>query len=412
MTKITSLSKEFRAKPAAPAAAYLVTAIVNVWILYAVNQNVDVNLQFFLAYFLLHVMTSGIEPGNAKSHFSNGGKVEELSHAWVILQTVVTSVFVFPVIYLLAHMLMGPSDNFSQLVWLLPSMIFVGFLTTNYRIVLDCLERHSAAVSLKQLSLILGVVVGVMPGLINVSIEQAIMITLCLRLALLLPFVWSLPLANTGERKPTELVARGGWWQFTSISVVGTLSGSADRLMVASLLPEETGAAYYLIFEIVSKFWFLSYVLGPIIFAQAVRQSNAHFINQSVLAVGVLGLAFVICVAFAVPVLKNYFPDFFEVLGVLTLPLLAFAVSMNGVAQLLASFIQGRGLASALVYRSTAVMILSFPLFYYGTLFYGLSGTVLAWLVKSISELVLFTSIDRSLFQNKQRVGSDLHEAD
>ena len=206
--------------------------------------------------------------------------------------------------------------------------------------------------------------------------------------------------------RPLVLLKDRGWPAMASASVLAAIGGSADRLIGLGLLAPGALAGYFLLYELLSRFWLLPYLAAPVLFARhAGGRASPALSRRLRLATAGAGLAMVgivvLASAFAARPLRQAFG----------LPLgapavaLAIAIVMAAFTQLIVAELQGRRAVRRAMLVVAIGALLAGPLFFVAARLWGVSGLMVGWLVKSIVELVLALASERTV-SRRNRSGS------
>lgn len=184
------------------------------------------------------------------------------------------------------------------------------------------------------------------------------------------------------------VVARGA-------SVIAAVGGSADRFFGLRYLTPEAWAGYFALYEVFSKFWFIPYVVTPILFTRTAggrgSRSLARWALVLTTAGGVLfvgGIVASLMIQPAAPALllgkrlSEHIPN-------PAIVAFAIAVALNSLAQIRIAELQGRGAVHRVIVVSGIGAAISVALFYLGASAFGAPGLLYAWLAKSVVELCL-----------------------
>jgi hypothetical protein len=280
-----------------------------------------------------------------------------------------------------------------------PAIVVAGFCATDLRVLLDLRGDHAGAIALKQGSLAGGMVLaGLLMGF-RAPLGLAVGVSTMARLAPLL--LWGLiepdqgALAEVGGRVG-RLLADRRWLELAAVSLIAAIGGSTDRLFGLRYLGPEAYGGYYVIYEILTKFWLIPYLLGPVVFArQAAGDHGQGFVRVARRLTLAAGAVFVAGVAGALAL----FPDRLAiVIGVSPSALVsfgpailvfAFAVVVSSVCQLRVAELQGAGRPRQAMIAVGLSAALSLPLFFVASRDFGAPGLLTAWLLKQLAELTV-----------------------
>jgi len=394
--------------------AYLVTAValfvIFQWLRYQVPAAV---LQDILSFFFISAVASGIEPGTAKAYLlmqnTNVGKSNIGLLSLLLVSTIkafLASPF-FAVVWFLTNS--GDASNFWYIAWT-PILIIIGFITTDLRVIIDAGERYTHAVWLKQGSLSLGMLVLASAYMAGMSLDIAIGAALLSRLLWLMAFLLMehhhFGRTATSIIEPLVSVEQRRWLDLALTSVLAAISGSIDRILVFMYLPAAEASSFFIISELLTKFWLLPYVLGPIVFAKwATGADGSSFTRGAHVIIVTAGVTFVTIVAFAVYLYPHYIRiilgEAFDVYGIV---LFSMAIVIVSTSQIYLAELQGRGRAKQVVNVFLFITILSVPLFYFCIQVFSLQGLYSAWVIKATIECAfLYYIVTRTMHYEPSR---------
>jgi hypothetical protein len=381
--------------------AYAFTSLTTIGAIFLLRAQVTpTDLQFFLGLLLISGVSAGFDSGTAKAALIRqaGGGPTAWARDILALSALKGAVASVPVGLIWG--VIDPGAEIATLIWALPITV-AGFISTDYRVSLDFAGRHQRALWMKQGSLALGILAAALTLLLNGSITAALVCSVLVRLVWSLAFIalatrcgvpWS-PAAG-GRSSLTHgvraLLGDPRWRSIFLISVLAAVSGNIDRFVVLRLLPSPESGDYFLWYEVITKFWLIPYVAGPILFAKRLRTgpSNALLFG-SMGFTAAAGLVFLAALPAAVILAASWLPAPFNRIDGPTL-LFALAIVVSALAQLMGADLQARGRQAYILFALFTVMVLTPLIFGLGATFYGVSGIYAGWLVKSGLELVLY----------------------
>lgn len=382
--------------------AYLTTAIfLTGAILFLKDGFPPETLKIVLAYIFISGVASGIEPGTAKILLIKAKQSSGLfyfSFKWLLIASILKSVLATPFIALMWLSLQaGGLDAFEIFFYSLVSLI-VGFLTTELRVVFDSNERFATAIWLKQGSLSVGFMVIALALWIGISIEFAIALSLSMR------FIWALifHIVNSIYFQASLFKLRDfrreffdfGWVDLGLVSILAAIGGSIDRIVALRYLNLNDASEYFIIYEILSKFWIIAYLFSPIVFVKSARGVEAlNLIKVIVLGTIFLGILYVSMI-FSV---LNFWPYLVHKIsnGVSSVfGITCFSISMviTSISIIISAYLQGIGKARVALIISFIGMCITGVVFYAFTLYAGILGLYFSWLVKGLIELAMFSA--------------------
>lgn len=381
--------------------AYAFTSLTTIGAIFLLRAHATpAELQFFLGLLLIAGVSAGFDSGTAKAAMIRqaGGGPTAWARDILALSALKGAVASLPIGLIWG--VTDPAIGIAILVWALPITV-AGFISTDYRVSLDFAGRHQQALWMKQGSLALGILAAALVLLLNGSIIAALACSVLTRLGWSLAFIAlatrsGVPWAPEGAARSSladgvrALLSDPRWRSIFLISVLAAVSGNIDRFVVLRLLPSADSGDYFLWYEVISKFWLIPYVAGPILFAKRLRSgpSNALLLGSMGFAAGA-GLAFLAALPAAVTLLAAWLPTPFNRID-LPILLFALAIVVSALAQLMAADLQARGRQAYILFALFTVMLATPVLFGVGATLYGVAGVYIAWLVKSLLELVLY----------------------
>jgi hypothetical protein len=270
---------------------------------------------------------------------------------------------------------------------LTPLICAAGFCATDLRVLLDLRGRHAAAIGLKQGSTSLGVLIATILMITGLSTFLAILVATLARLLILAPLARD-PGPGQGPWSQARLmIVDWRWLEFAGASALSAAGGSIDRLLGLRFLPAAAMGSYYLIFETLSRFWLLPYLLTPILFARRIHgEASGGFIRLSWGLTAIAGGG-ALALLGAVTALDPRLPYFIigRPLDTATFAL-ATAIVICSFTQLRIAELQATGATRRAIWVLTFSLIAAVPLFWYGVRAYGLAGLMWAWLARTLLE--------------------------
>ncbi len=386
--------------------AYLTTSLVLVVVIALLSRALGPDrVQAVLLYVFIATLAAGIEPGTAKAALIRHRNAEGIfamtgaMYRVSVVKAVVLSPLFAGVWWLSQHQPAAPPEG----IWLTPLVVSLGFVATDLRVALDARGRHAAAIWLKQGSLMLAIAVAAAVHAAGADLTLAIGIACVARLLWTAAFVCAAgtPVIDK-TAPPISLAIRDkAWRDLLLASVLGAVAGSVDRFVAFRMLSPEQANAYVLVYEILTKFWLLPYLMVPIIFVSSRRDAQSHrFVKMSYLLIGFAAVPFLLFAA-ALPLLPLAVMRA-AAFDASTILVFAAAVVVNSFSMLMSGQLQGAGNTRGATISTTGglmVAAVAFPLFVH---FLGIAGIFWAWLVKSSLECALF----RCFFGRKYRVWS------
>lgn len=378
------------------ASAYGITTAVLIIVLIFLKGRLDPQaLQAVLSYIFISNIISGLQPGTATAQFLRDKQKKTsycVTYPWIFIGSSVKAILASPFLIVLWYF--TQSKGWGSLIIWTPIIAIVGFMTTDLRTVFDVNGRYAAAIWLKQGSLSIGLFIIALVMVAGFSPHYAIPLSLAARAAWLFTFT-SLGrpyLKNARLSKKIiylELNSRR-WIDIASISVFSALGGSIDRLVALRYLPTTDSNGYFILYEVLSKFLIISYLLSPIVFSKRIRHDTSNFLRKYLFVILSFGIMFfIICCFFSILFSVEIFRNLGTSFNIRIVALFSAAIVVNGIVQLLIANMQGCGLTREVFYFSILSMSLATLSFFLLTSNFHLAGLIAAWLVKGILELIL-----------------------
>jgi hypothetical protein len=378
--------------------AYLLTSLVLLAAAVLMKRSLAPEVtQISLSVVFVATLVSGLEPGTAKAAaVKSSADGPPKAMAGLFWASCAKALIAAPILALLWRV-SAPMVPWTVLSWL-PLIVLTGFVATDFRVLFDVRGEHSAAIWLKQGPIAASFACLAALLLTGQGIAVSVGCSTVLRLVLTLAFLaWRLeerPFAMTRAAwaNAKAMLRDSRWPHFALVSVLAALSGSLDRFVALRTLSATDYNLYFIVFEVLSKFWLLAYLAGPVVFARratgAISKQTMALVHLGIWCVGLLYLL-------AISMFYLGWPSEARVWvgdpgpGLPALLALGGAIVISSSAQLNLIDIQARGgrwMASGL----TGVSLISAGvLFAVCSHHWGFAGLLWAWLAKSTIELVL-----------------------
>ncbi len=384
--------------------AYAATALIVVASIIVLRGVVDAGtVTVVLAAHFAASLAAGLEPGTTKALMLGEARSAAPDIRAVAAASAIKAVAVTPV--LAAVWWIASSRDLALgplLCWSLPLCV-IGFLTTDLRVLLDVAGRYAAAIWLKQGSLSIGILSLLACAWAGYSVSVGLAVSVAAR-TMWLAGGWALVRGadRSGERTPVAPMLRDRHgWNFLATSVLGALGASLDRICAFRFLSPDAAAGYVLIYELLSKFWLLPYLLGPIIFARRVAgQQRAGEVRRAIGLVALAGAGLVFATVLAAGVFPAVAKNLLGELDPVVAPLFAAAVGISSVSQLLLAKAQSDGFTRQVTRTGLVTLIVSLAAFPLLTIAYGGRGVGYAWLIRATLELILLATIAKERADN------------
>ena len=382
-------------RAAITAGAYVTAALVVVLTFLALKGRVEPRvLQALLGYFFIASLSAGLEPGTIKAAALSGpGVAVDLGAA--LAASIIKGLAASPILALVWRFA-DPHIDGAVLAWT-PGLCVAGFAATDLRVLFDLEGRHATAIWVKQGALAAGLAIVAALAWLRVPLAVGVAVSTLARLA----FVAAIGAALVARRKTrigtpsaplaprlAGLFADRRWMELAGASLVAAISGSTDRVFGLRYLSAEAWAGYYLLYEVFSKFWFLPYLLGPIVFARRLADGpGSRFGRAAGRLIGAVGLLFVAAVVGAIALAPRLpIAGLHLVLGAPTVAFAA-AVVTASFTQVRIAQLQGAGASRRVLAAMSLGAALAAALFFVGARQFGVTGLMVAWLIKAAVEL-------------------------
>ena len=268
-------------------------------------------------------------------------------------------------------------------------------MSSDLRVAFDANGRYASAIWLKQGSLSIGLLT------LAVAIDSGLSMQVALAISLLVRLFWLGIFVVRGgqylERTPLkrETILSEGmdrrWIDLVLTSALGAVGGSLDRIIAFRHLDVSVANGYYIIYELLSKFWLIPYLFAPVVFAKRARNPDqSQFVRVAVawiMGLGIVFVAAVVLMSIVLPCLIEYVTNGGAPNARVTL--LAVAIVLTSLSMVLNADLQGMDKTRAVATISFLGVIVSSIAFYALTSYAALEGLYLAWLLKGALELAM-----------------------
>lgn len=378
--------------------AYACSAIVLIISLTIFNNNQElVNPTIITNFILVVALTSGFELGLVKSSLINSyGPKQQNFDLYLLFKKTSVKALIPSIFISILWISFGGSLSIVSKIIFSYSMCLIGVFTAELRVVFNHIKSYSIAAWVKQA----GMTIGILAFLIGIYFGFGQFLSLflyCLTRAVWLALVsYKYKKISSGKKlvkfdKNEHL----GWESIFSLNLLAIISGNADRIIASYFLESSALIGYFLIYEIVTKYWIIVYITNPIIFVRSAdsTKSNANmpiFIKiTSILAV--FSICFFIYFLYQFPL---FFNNFFNIqIKNLFISIFFSAIVLNSITQVISTILISRGYAKSLLKINTTVAMTMGIISILAIINYGVNGLITAWLLKSIFEGVLVGSV-------------------
>lgn len=377
--------------------AYTVTAVILVASLAYAERNLSqASLSIFLSLVFLTSLTSGIELGTAKHvlhldhDFASSGN-PSLSFLTYTAQLGIASSF--PIAFLW-HLQGHITSNPATLLLSTALVAIPGYLSTELKVFLDARGLFFRGILVKQAGLCFAYLTYIFCFAHNSGITAAAIIACFARTGLGLCILASaIPMLSVkllaDPKRYFSLPSIRPVMKFMLASIFTCISGSVDRVVALNVLDPLAASSYFAIFELLSKFWLLPYVISPIIYSKVATKnpSTSRYLGGTSIFIAASGLLYIvttILIRSALPLARLPVPN----VDVLAIGFMSTAMVISSFTQIYLTYCQALGkhrVVLSTIAVSMAASCLFFPLCYYLS---GLNGFYAAWLLKSTSEIL------------------------
>jgi hypothetical protein len=383
---LSDASKGLSARLGVTVAAYIVSGLVAVGSVYLARHTLGpATLRAFLSYLVIVNISAGLEPGTSKAHAVAHGADAPFPVRQITLASLTKALIASGPIALLWS-LSDPTLSWPSLA-LTPLICAVGFVATDLRVRLDLEQRHGLAVGLKQGSTATGVLVAAVMMALGAPVFASMLVATGVRVLFILGPLRAPPPGAARGLDMRGLITATPWQALAGASVLAAAGGSMDRLIAVRVVNASDLSSYYLIFEILSKFWLLPYLMTPILFAHRVaRLRDVRFERIAFALIGLAGAAFLgglVLLTVFDPSLSRGFTG--RNLDLATLAL-AGAIVLSSFTQLINTQQQAAGRGRRVIWVLVTSLGVGFLVFMWAAPRYGVEGLMWAWLVRMTIE--------------------------
>jgi hypothetical protein len=350
-------------------------------------------LRNVLGLFFIATFSGGLDPGTTKAAALSPGGVDRADIGPYLLASAVKGLLTSPALALLWRTA-DPTLPDVMLVWT-PVICVAGFCATDLRVMFDVEGRHAVAIGVKQGSLVFGVLVAGVLVALHAPLFWAVGCAAGVRL---IAPLFALRLSSGGltlswlRSRTAALFAEPRWAEFAGQSLIAAAAGSADRILGLRYLSPTAFNAYFLTYELLTRFWLLSFLLSPILFARRVAGlASDAFVRGAMAVTSVIGAVFVAVVVVA----QSFAPRLvIKLMGAnFGAASVAFAVGVvvAGLAQLRTAQLQAAGRSRFVTVAMGGCGLASIPASFLAVTWQGAPGLMWAFLAKASLELGVLT---------------------
>lgn len=392
LSKATGAVAQLGARAAAVTGAYVAaTAVMLLAVIVLRGMVAPALLRNVLGLIFLTSLSAGLEPGTIKAAALGEAGVEGADLVAYLAVGAMKGALASPLLAIIWR-LADPTIPFSILAWT-PLITIAGFWATDMRVLLDVRGRHTLAVGLKQGSLAGGVAIMGLLVALRTPLIWAVGVSTLARLALPL-LVAALfrraPRDRPVWREARRLLGDKRWIDLAAVSVIAAVGGSVDRVIGLRLLSPTDYGAYYLIYELLTKFWLIPFVLGPIVFARrASGEQSDSLVRGAWGLTAAAGAAFLAVVGGGLILAPGLLARVVGASFGLATFGFAMGVVVGSLVQLQIAHLQGAGRGRQTAIAMGLSAVLSAPMFWVCASLFGAAGLLWAFLAKTSLELAL-----------------------
>jgi O-antigen/teichoic acid export membrane protein len=386
--------------------AYLTSAIVVIASLYAIKLSPELASQTELMVFVLIVsMVSGIQLGIVKSVLVSSNASEKYLSFDLNKLIKLSFLRVIPVSFGIS-LLWFFLDNKSNIIEIYIFSLLLSFIavsSSEARVIFDHFGKHSRAVWAKQGGLSLGISCFTSGMLLGMSFQVSVIVYVVVRSAWIIFQLKNIQNFDLKERQiKFNSKETSQWVGFHGVSILAMVSGNLDRIVVSYFLIANEILDYFLIYEIFTKYWLIAYLANPILFTYLTKsKDNFKKIRSVLFWLSIFALLSIFVFWMFIVFFPNGLSDIFKIqIKVDYVFMFLIAIVVNSITQSIVTIIQAKGKSRKVFLIN--ILITVFMVFTYILMASesGLEGVMLAWLVKSIIELVVFSWFYRAIFRS------------
>jgi O-antigen/teichoic acid export membrane protein len=385
--------------------SYLVTALITLGVIVALRKMLAPREMIgVLSFIFVYGIAAGIDPGTVKQLLIKQGGAPESTRLplfGVLIATGAKAAALSPLLALTWYLAQPGGFGLGGICLWAPLIAILGFVTTDVRSVFDVNGRYAMAIWLKQGSIATGLISLALALAAGMSFPGSIALVLLARLLWLALFLYAgrdyFQRGRVSHSHIAGELSERCWFDILLVSVFGAISGSLDRVIAFRYLSAGECSDYYMVYEVISKFWLVSYLLSPVVFARRIKLRNQSvFLATAIRCIGISGGVLIGASILAVTALSGQISAWVGIglnphaAGVV---LFSVAIVLTGFSQVFAADIQGFGETSALLKVSLLVTALSACCFYLTASSWGLNGLYGGWLARGVLELAMLAGV-------------------
>jgi hypothetical protein len=376
--------------------SYFLNAVILISCVSVIGQYTSPqSLQSFLVYFFIASTAAGLEPGTSKAALAFAPN-ENLEKGMPLLFASSSKALLITLPMVVIWIFSAHTNvNATELVWA-PVIVILGFLATDLRVALDASGQHTFAIWCKQGSLALAAVVPATALLLNYNLSTGIAVSCVARVAWTAVF-WLITKGSTHSAVTVKQhFFKRPWGHFLFASCLGAISASIDRIIAIRFLAPGDAGLYIMIYEVMTKFWVINYLLAPLVFTEKIKSSVKNRISGiSYILIGILGIIFL-----SISLLFSFFDIIdwpINNLSFYALPAFTLAIviaAWNGIITAELQALNRARHVSRSVAAGLVVSVVAFPTL---LMLWGINGLFLAWIAKSIIEFGFLLSARKDI---------------
>lgn len=377
--------------------SYLISGIVLIGALAIFNNNQSLNAETITNFILLVTLAGGFELGLVKSTLINlGNSRNRFFNKLSLISKVSVRAIIPSIIVFILWSFLNNDIYFLLKIIFSYCLCIIGILSSELRVIFNNNGNHSTAVWTKQG----GITLGVLTFVISISLGYDDVISLGMyflvrTLYLILLFYRLDKIKHSDKEIVFDKNYISGWKNIFGLSLLAVISGNIDRVLISYFLDPIVVLNYFLIYEILTKYWLIAVIVNPIIFVQYAGGGNG--ILSGIGIIKILGIISTISILTFI-IFVNLYPVFFNnILNIsiknLFIILFFIAIVINCVTQIVSTLLLSRGYARSLLIISIIVTLVITPILVYAIIHFGINGLLVTWLIKSCFEGALFGTI-------------------
>ena len=378
--------------------SYAISAIVLIGALAIFNNNQSlVNPEIITNFVLIVALAGGLELGLVKSYLINlKGARSQLFSKTVLIEKVSLRAFIPSVFIFLLWVNLGPDPGILQKFIFSYGFCLIGLLSSELRVIFNNIGLHSSAIWTKQGGITFGILSFISAIYLGFGVTISLIMYFLARIFWLVLLFYRYDKIRVGNKIVTfENADIAGWKHMFALNSLAIISGNIDRILVVYFLGADLGITYFLIYEIFTKYYLIAYIINPIIFVRYAAGGDGLIRARNLLKVlCALAMTSVGILIFFVSYNPDFFNSVFNInIGNSYTVVFFMAIVINSVTQTVSALLQAWGYTEYLVKYSIIVTLVMCVSFTFAITEFGLNGLLVTWLIKSLFETALITSL-------------------